>query len=112
MPRLEGLREGADPAELLKQVSAYPHKDRVAFWMLGQGLGRKRELKTRDAELTRTRKLIEQIHGLPGGDSHFTTAIVDGDLPLFARAPGTSTRSEFSLCSGHPGKISSRAWPF
>ena len=56
--------------------------------MLGDGLGRKRELKTRDAELTRTRKLIEQMRQLPTEYSHFTTAIVDGDLPLFARAPG------------------------
>jgi hypothetical protein len=88
MPKLSGLRTGADPDELIKRISAYPYKDQVAFWMLGEGLGRKRELKTRDAELTRTRKLIEQMRQLPADYSHFTTAIVDGDLPLFARAPG------------------------
>jgi hypothetical protein len=88
MPKLSGIRAGADPEEIIKQVSAYPYKDQVAFWMLGEGLGRKRELKTRDAELNRTRKLIEQMRQLPAEYSRLTTAIVDGDLPLFARAPG------------------------
>ena len=88
MPKLSGIKAGADPEEIIKQISAYPYKDQVAFWMLGEGLGRKRELKTRDAELTRTRKLIEQMRLLPDEYSHLTTAMVDGDLPLFARAPG------------------------
>jgi hypothetical protein len=88
MPKLSGIRAGADAQEIIKQISAYPYKDQAAFWMLGDGLGRKRELKTRHAELTRTRKLIEQMRQLPAEYSHFTTAKVDGDLHLFARAPG------------------------
>ena len=57
MPRLSGPSPGTDPEELLEQIKAYPYKDSVAFWMVGEGLGRRREKKSREEELARTRKL-------------------------------------------------------
>ena len=59
----------------------------MAFWQVGEGLGRKREIKARDEELSRTRKVITAMRSSPRF-SRITTALVDGDLPLYSRAPG------------------------
>jgi len=88
MPRLSSLSSRTDPETLLAEVSAYPHKQAVAFWQIGEGLGRKRELKTRDEELSRTRKVVTAMRQLPPEFSRITTAVIDGDLPLYSRAPG------------------------
>ena len=72
--------------------------------MLGDGLGRRRELKTRDAELTRTRKLIEQMRQLPADYSHLQPR---SSMATCRSSPGrlaTSTRLAFSRSCGLRGK--------
>src|SRR5208337_4227105 len=88
MPRLSAISAKTDPQELLEEVGAYPHKDVVAFWQIGECLGRKREMKCRDEELSRARKVVTAMRQLPAEFSRITTGLVDGDLPLFSRAPG------------------------
>ena len=88
MPRLSAISAKTDPQELLEEVGAYPHKDVVAFWQIGESLGRKREMKSRDEELSRARKVVTAMRQLPAEFSRITTGLVDGDLPLFSRAPG------------------------
>lgn len=88
MPRLSGLTSGADPRELIEQIKSYPYKDSVAFWMVGEGLGRRREKKNRQDELTRTREFLLQMRQLSPSTSRLTTGLVEGDLNLFARRPG------------------------
>lgn len=87
MPRLTSLSSRTDPAALLAEVNAYPHKQAVAFWQIGEGLGRKREIKARDEELSRTRQVVSAMRQLPPEFSRITTGLVDGDLPLYSRAP-------------------------
>lgn len=87
MPKLSPERaEGGIDAQV-KEVETYPLKEAVAFWLVGEGLGRDRELKARDDELAQTRKLIRTIHGMPSNFSKLTVGLVDGELPLHARAP-------------------------
>jgi hypothetical protein len=88
LPRLSGISSKTTTEQLLKEISAYPFKDSIAFWQIGEGLGRKREIKRRDEELGATRKLLSAIRQLPPDFSRLTMGLVDGDLPLFARAPG------------------------
>ena len=88
MPRLSPISTKTDPDELLGEVEKYPYKDVVAFWQIGEGLGRKREMKSRDEELARTRKVVTAMRQLPPDFSRITTGLVDGDLPLYSRAPG------------------------
>src|SRR5262249_17035059 len=87
MPRLSGLTSGADSRELIDQIDSYPYKDSVAFWMVGEGLGRRRERKGREEEVARTRKLLSDMRGLSAGTPRLTTGILDGDLHLYTRAP-------------------------
>ncbi len=88
MPRLSAISSQTDPDKLLAEVGKYPHKDFVAFWQIGEGLGRKREMKSRDEELARARKVVSAMRQLPAEFSRITTGLVDGDLSLFSRAPG------------------------
>ena len=88
MPRLSPISSKTDPANCSTEVEKYPYKDSVAFWQIGEGLGRKRELKTREEELARSRKVVTAMRQLPAEFSRITTGLVDGDLSLFSRAPG------------------------
>ena len=88
MPRLSGISAKTDPQQVLAEVDAYPHKEAVAFWQIGEGLGRKREIKTREEELSKVRQVVTAMRQLPAEYSRLTTAEVDGDLPLYSRAPG------------------------
>ena len=89
MPRLSGTSQADRPSLLLEEVKAYPAQaGAVAFWQVGEGLGRKREIKARNEELNRTRQVVSAMRQLPPSFSRITTALVDGDLPLYSRAPG------------------------
>ena len=67
LPRLTGISAQTDPQQVLAEVDAYPHKDAVAFWQIGEGLGRKREIKARDDELSKVRKVVTAMRQLSGG---------------------------------------------
>ncbi len=88
IPKLSRAESDQDVATQIKEIESYKFKDDVAFWMAGEGLGRNRELKVREDELARTRKLITAIRAMPPKFSRLTTGIVEGDLPLYARSPG------------------------
>jgi hypothetical protein len=78
------LTEG--PSRLVDQIKAYPLGDAVAFWQIGDHLGRQRETKARAAELSRFREALGAIRGLDE-PSPLVTATVEGELPLYTRAP-------------------------
>ena len=72
---------------MLEQMTAYPLRESVAFWHLGDHLGRQREIKAREDELARFRESLAAVREFDDDVSHLVTANVEGELPLFARAP-------------------------
>ena len=87
MARLNGATSPDAAQELLEQINAYPLRDSVAFWHLGNHLGRGRTIALRRQELANVREAISAVRNLDDQVSHLTLATVDGDLGLFARAP-------------------------
>jgi hypothetical protein len=87
MKRLPGATSTEGPRSLLDQITSYPLRQSVAFWHIGDRLGRQREIKNREEELARFRESLAAIRSLDDDDSHLVTANVDGELTLFARAP-------------------------
>ena len=87
MKRLTGATSTEGPQRLLDQMSNYPLRQSVAFWHLGDRLGRPREIKTRDDELAKFRESLTAIRGFDDDVSQLVTANVEGEFPLFARAP-------------------------
>jgi len=87
MPRLSELDPEKGIEAQVKEVENYPLKEAVGFWLVGERLGRDRELKVRSDELALTRKLIRAIHGMSPNFSKLTVGLVEGELPLYARAP-------------------------
>jgi hypothetical protein len=89
LPGLDGTLEGRpiEPERMAAAASAYPFRDSVAFWGLGERLGRSPDLATREDELQRTKEANSAIRRLPDDVSRLTYGTVEGNLPLFARAP-------------------------
>jgi len=87
MTRLSGATASDGPQRLLEQITNYPLRHAVAFWHIGDRLGRQREIKAREEEVAKFREALAAIRGLDDDDSHLTIANVEGELPLFARAP-------------------------
>jgi len=87
MKRLEGATSSGGPRRVLEQINTYPLRQAVAFWHIGDRLGRQREVNAREEELTRLRDALAAIRGQEDDSSHVVTATVEGELPLFARAP-------------------------
>jgi hypothetical protein len=85
--RLDGSTSLDGSRRLLDQMTAYPLRQSVAFWQIGEHLGRQRETTARAGELTRFREALGAVRELDDDDSRLVTATVDGELPLFARAP-------------------------
>jgi hypothetical protein len=76
-----------DPEQALAAAAAFPLRDSVAFWGLGDRLGRSDEPEDRKAELDRVRAIISGFRKLPRNFSHLTTAGVADQFGLYARAP-------------------------
>lgn len=89
MPLLAGKKGDnvVDPAQVASVVEQYPHREAVAIWHLGTGLGRPLSAKDREAELERVRKVNAAIHRLDGDFSRLTTAEVEGETEKYTRAP-------------------------
>jgi len=87
MKRLSDATASDGPQRLLDQMASYPLRHAVAFWHIGERLGRQRDIKAREEEVAKIRAGLAAIRGLDDDDSHWTIANVDGELPLFARAP-------------------------
>ena len=90
MKHLTGATSTEGPQRMVDQISNYPLRQSVAFWHLGDHLGRQREIKTREAELAKFRESIAAIRGFDDEISRLATANVEGELPLFARVPSGS----------------------
>jgi len=87
IPRVSPVTAEDTTQRLLDEIAAFPHRQAVTFWYLGDRLGRDRELAARETELARTRRALAALRKLDGNDSHLGLASVEGDLRLFARAP-------------------------
>jgi hypothetical protein len=82
---LEG--EPLEPAQALAAAAAFPLRDKVAFWGLGDQLGRVEDPDARKAELDRVRSIKSGFRGLPRDFSHLTTGTVADGFSLYAQAP-------------------------
>jgi hypothetical protein len=87
MPRLNGATEKDGPERIVDQMAAYPQREHVAVWHLGDRLGRPRELAPRKEQLDRIRAVMSAMRGTDENGSHFATATVEGELRLFGLAP-------------------------
>src|SRR4051794_11279288 len=88
-PNLAVDGEPLDPSRASAAAAAFPYRDAVAFWGLGEQLGRGDDPEERRAELERVRATVSKFRGLPRSFSHLTTATVADDFRLFGRPPQT-----------------------
>ena len=79
--------EPLEPAQALAAAASFPFRDKVAFWGLGDQLGRIDDPEARKAELERVRAIKSGFRGLPRDFSHLTTGTVADDFSLYAQAP-------------------------
>ena len=86
MSRLDGATDAAGPDRLLEQISNHPQRPSVAFWHLGDRLGRNREIKTREVELERFRATLAAVRERDEV-SHLLTGTVEGEIPAYTRTP-------------------------
>ena len=100
MPRLSGVSARTDLEQVLAEVDAYPNKDAVAFWQIGQGLGRKRELKPRTDELNKVRQVVTAMHSFPMSSRGSRRPRCRENCRFMHGRPATSTPSAWSPCSG------------
>lgn len=89
MPRLGSDGEGgaADPEQVFAAASAFPFRESVLAWDLGDRLGLAADLDARQQDLEAVRRTVTKMRGLPSGVSRLTTGSVADDLRLFASPP-------------------------
>ncbi len=76
-----------DPTEAIRAIETIPERDSIALYRLGEGLGRRRETAVREQQVDRVRAAMRILRDQDEDAPRLATALVDGDLPLFARAP-------------------------
>ncbi|MBX6313102.1 MAG: hypothetical protein IRY99_09350, partial [Isosphaeraceae bacterium] len=85
MPRLDGPNDlGRDPHSLVAAAAAFPVPEAVAFWSLGEGLGRSHDPQDRQDELTRNRAILAALRELPEGLPRLATATIAEGLPQYS----------------------------
>ena len=90
MPRLRREGDGGeppDPDRVIKAAAAFPFRDAVMAWDLGDRLGKHADPADRKAERDAVRSIISGMRTLPPGVSRITTGVVEDDLSLYAKAP-------------------------
>jgi len=89
MPMLRRDPDGRlpDAERVAAAAAAFPFRDSVLAWNLGEHLGRATDPRARKDELTRARALVSKLRGLPAGSGRLTTGLVDDDLYQYARFP-------------------------
>ena len=89
MPELTGPDDRAMPEadRLLAEASVFPGREAVAFWSLGENLGRAIDPEVRLATLRRLREAESGFRKAAPGGSGLTTGTVSGMLPEYARIP-------------------------
>ncbi len=88
MPRLNreaGDGSPPDPDRVIQAAAAFPFRDAVVAWDLGDHLGRHAEAADRKAERDAVKLIVSKMRTLPPGVSRITTGVVDDDLRLFAQ---------------------------
>ena len=92
MARLSGATRATGPQRMLDQITAYPLRESVAFWHLGDHLGRQRaDPRPASKSWRSSARRLAAMRNLDDDVSHLAIATVDGDSHLFARAPRAST---------------------
>ncbi len=76
-----------DADRLAGMAAAYPGRDAVAFWSLGENLGQSTDIEARKASLARIREAAQAIRKARPGGSPLTTGTVVGMLPEYSRVP-------------------------
>lgn len=89
IPRVNSGTLRDEPRVILDRIAAYPYRDSVAFWHIGDHLGRERREDARDQELERVQKLVSDLRHDPRFSTfpQLTAAIIDGDLSRYSQAP-------------------------
>ncbi len=84
-----GLKEGQipDPDRVVAKAVAFPWKDDVFAWSIGEDLGKSNDPEVRRAALRRVREAALAIRRARPGGSPFTTGSAVGMLPEYARVP-------------------------
>jgi hypothetical protein len=86
-PRLSIDDQPMEPAQALEAAASFPFRDSVAFWDLGEALGRDDDPTVRGADLERVRAIKTGFRRLPRDFSHLTTGTVADQFALYAAAP-------------------------
>ncbi len=76
-----------DPDRMLAEAAAFPFKDHVFAWSLGDDLGQAKDLDVRKAALRKIRDAVLLFRKARPGGTPFTIASVVGMLPEYARVP-------------------------
>ncbi len=89
IPELTGPDDRTFPEadRLLSAASVFPGRDAVAFWSLGENMGRAIDPETRLSTLRRVREAERAFRKAKPGGSPLTTGTVVGMLPEYARVP-------------------------
>jgi hypothetical protein len=89
IPELTGPndRTMADADRLLSEASVFPGRDAVAFWSLGENIGRGIDPDIRLSTLRRVREAEQAFRKAKPGGSPLTTGTIVGMLPEYARVP-------------------------
>jgi hypothetical protein len=89
IPELTGPDNRTMPEadRLLSEASIFPGKDAVAFWALGENMGRGIDPEVRLATLRRVREAERAFRKTRPGGSPLTTGTIAGMLPEYARQP-------------------------
>jgi len=90
VPELNGgISEGKlpDADRIVAEAVAFPYKDEVFAWSIGENLGKSNDLMARKAALRRVREAVLGIRRAKPGGSPFTIGSVVGMLPEYARVP-------------------------
>ncbi len=87
MPRVYRDGEPLDPKAVYSQAVAFPFRDAVFAWDLGNRLGRHVEPDDRKEELATVQSTVSVLRRMPSGNSGLTAAIVADDHQYYARPP-------------------------
>ncbi len=87
MPRMSKPGNPLDADRVAAKAMAFPSKNAVMAWDLGDRLGLAATPQERAENVERIRASISRLRALPGGVSKLTSGTIDDELSLFARAP-------------------------
>ena len=87
IPRLGRDGHLVEPDQVVADALAFPRRESVLAWDVGDHLGRNPDAAERRAERSRIKAAVTRMRSMPAGVSPLLTGTVDDDLPQFARPP-------------------------